>query len=628
MKRTLSATIAALCVCASTNIFANPVSQAGVGSGTPAFAPIPEGSGVLYDQTSDPAGNGAPVQNFEPGLEIYDNQGADDFEVTDAAGWTIDRLNFVISQAATGTPDSVDVAIHANSPGGGTTDLPGAVICGYTALPSGQTGTPASAFNVVLPAPCILPQGRYWVSLVANQSFAASGQVFWSNRLVQDFSGAAWVNPGDGFGTGCTTFTPMTVCGVGGNTVAPPKPDFLFQIVGVVGGLDADIAIVKTADSPAAPVVGDTVTFTLTVSNAGPADAENVVVTDTLPANVTYVSDTCGAAVAGSTVTWTVGTLADGANAICDIVTTINNFGEISNTATVASTTNDPDPANNSSTVVIVGVPPPADLAIVKTATAPPAPVVGDTVTFTLAVNNGGPADAENVVVTDVLPANVTYVSNTCMAAVAGNTVTWTIGTLANGANATCDIVTTINNFGEISNTATVASTTTDPDPANNSSTVVLGGVPFPADVAITISAAPAGGLAVGDTFVYTVTGTNNGPGDAAGVLFSLILSNKVSFVSSTCGAVLTGNTVSWSVPTLANGASTSCQITVAVVLGGDIAATASVSTTTVDPVADNNSASVVVGFDPVPVPTLDRLSLLLAGLLVMGLGLVTVRRF
>jgi uncharacterized repeat protein (TIGR01451 family) len=206
--------------------------------------------------------------------------------------------------------------------------------------------------------------------------------------------------------------------------------------------------------------------------------------------------------------------------------------------------------------------------------------------------------------------------------------VTWTIGTLANGANASCDIATTINNFGAISNTATVASSTPDPTPANDSSTAVVGGVPFPADVAITISAAPAGGLAVGDTFVYTVTGTNNGPGDAAGVLFNLTLSGKVSFVSSDCGAVLNGNVVSWSEPTLANGASTACQVTVAVVLGGDISSSATVSTTTVDPNLTNNSAAITVGFEPLPVPTLDRLGLLLAGLLVIGLGLVAVRRF
>jgi hypothetical protein len=41
-----------------------------------------------------------------------------------------------------------------------------------------------------------------------------------------------WRNPNDGFESGCTTFTAMTTCGVGGGV----SPDFLFQIVGTVGG--------------------------------------------------------------------------------------------------------------------------------------------------------------------------------------------------------------------------------------------------------------------------------------------------------------------------------------------------------------------------------------------------------
>ncbi|MCB1635779.1 MAG: DUF11 domain-containing protein, partial [Xanthomonadales bacterium] len=225
-----------------------------------------------------------------------------------------------------------------------------------------------------------------------------------------------------------------------------------------------------------------------------------------------------------------------------------------------------------------------ADVALTKTVAAPAAPTVGDTVTYTLAASNAGPGDAMNVVVTDTLPANLTYVSNTCGAAVAGQVVTWTIGVLANGANASCDVVTTINNFGPINNSAAITSDTMDPNAANNSATASLGGVPFPADVGVTLTASTAGGLAVGDTFVYTVTGTNFGPGDATGVLFALTLSNKVSFVSSDCGATVAGNVVSFTAPTLANGATTSCAITVAVVLGGDLQATASVTTATVDP--------------------------------------------
>lgn len=230
--------LAVVCACASSAVLANPVRQAGVG-GAGNFSPLGEGSTVLYDQTSNPAGNGAPVQNFEAGaFDAYDAQGADDFEVT-APGWTVNRLNFVITQSTGGTPASVDVALHSNVTGGGNPDLPGAAVCSYAAVAPGQTGAPPSALNVQLPTPCVLAPGRYWVSLIVNQNFGGgNGQVFWSNRSVQSFSESVWRNPGNGFGTGCTAFTPQRTCNVGGGI----SPDFLFQIVGAEGGLAAPLA--------------------------------------------------------------------------------------------------------------------------------------------------------------------------------------------------------------------------------------------------------------------------------------------------------------------------------------------------------------------------------------------------
>ncbi len=232
MKATPIAAMAAL-ACAVSAAYANPVAEAGVSEAVFNFNALPLGSAVLFDQTDNASGNGAPVQNFEASLDGYDAQGADDFEFASPNGWTIEQLNFVITQGAGGTAASVDVAIHENVAGGGNPDLPGAAVCAYAGVAPGQTGAPPSALNVVLPTPCIIPEGRYWVSLIINQDFATDGQVFWSNRTTQTFSEAVWVNPGDGFGTGCTTFTPMTTCNVGGGV----NPDFLFQIVGVVGGI-------------------------------------------------------------------------------------------------------------------------------------------------------------------------------------------------------------------------------------------------------------------------------------------------------------------------------------------------------------------------------------------------------
>ena len=74
-------------------------------------------------------------------------------------------------------------------------------------------------------------------------------------------------------------------------------------------------------------------------------------------------------------------------------------------------------------------------------------------------------------------------------------------------------------------------------------------------------------------------------------------------------------------------GASSTCNIVVAVVAAGDIIVTASVTSATPDPNLVNNSAELVVGFLAVQVPTLGLFSMLLIGLLLAGVGLVVIRR-
>jgi uncharacterized repeat protein (TIGR01451 family) len=104
-----------------------------------------------------------------------------------------------------------------------------------------------------------------------------------------------------------------------------------------------DLSIDKTGiESPPGTVV-----YTLTVANAGPDAATGVVVTDALPGELAYVSDTCG----GSDVppwTWNVGNLANGASASCDITLTVITPGPVSNTASVAGAETDPNAGNDS----------------------------------------------------------------------------------------------------------------------------------------------------------------------------------------------------------------------------------------------------------------------------------------
>lgn len=184
---------------------------------------------ILIDQTDSPDGNGVPDQDFEAAYDGYDAMGADDFVVTEPTGWTVNAMNTI---GTTGTPGTATVTITFYPDAGGTPDVANPV-CSFPGIVPVDT---AGSFNIAFPSSCILPSDGttvYWVSQFTDQNFGASGQHFWSGRSVVDGSESQWVNPGDGFASGCVTFMPAgTVCGVGGGLLQ----DRLFSLEGVLGG--------------------------------------------------------------------------------------------------------------------------------------------------------------------------------------------------------------------------------------------------------------------------------------------------------------------------------------------------------------------------------------------------------
>jgi uncharacterized repeat protein (TIGR01451 family) len=120
---------------------------------------------------------------------------------------------------------------------------------------------------------------------------------------------------------------------------------------------EANVAITK-GDAPDPVTTGGTLTYTLTVSNAGPDAAANVTVTDTLPSEVTFAScsstgsGTCGGS--GNARTVSFASLANGATETitltATVVCTVADGTTVSNTATVGSDTIDTDTSDNSST--------------------------------------------------------------------------------------------------------------------------------------------------------------------------------------------------------------------------------------------------------------------------------------
>ncbi|HEX2022454.1 MAG TPA: hypothetical protein VHH36_07055 [Candidatus Thermoplasmatota archaeon] len=121
----------------------------------------------------------------------------------------------------------------------------------------------------------------------------------------------------------------------------------------------ADLSIAKTASASQA-VVDDEIAYNITVSNAGPDRATQVVVTDALPEGVAFVSASAGCTRSGSTVTCQLGSVNKGATSTITIRVRAEDAGNQTDVATVGGAEEDPDASNNaaSATTRVVTQPP------------------------------------------------------------------------------------------------------------------------------------------------------------------------------------------------------------------------------------------------------------------------------
>lgn len=241
----------------------------------------------------------------------------------------------------------------------------------------------------------------------------------------------------------------------------------------------ADLSISKS-DSPDPVQAGQQLTYVLGVTNNGPFDATTVVLTDTLPSQVSFVSYTSTqgscSAVSG-TVTCSLGTILNASAASVTITANVapGTSGTISNTASVTSAVSDPVTSNNSATeTTLVGAA--ADLSVAVTDSPDPV-LTGNPLQYTVTVFNSGPSTATGVALTDTLSSKVSYVSSSPSqgsCSQASGVVSCALGTLAPSGSATVQInVTPTTSLSEIvTNTASVTSAVGDPSASNNSKSI------------------------------------------------------------------------------------------------------------------------------------------------------------
>ncbi len=338
-----------------------------------------------------------------------------------------------------------------------------------------------------------------------------------------------------------------------------------------VAGDSADLSVIKTVNTPR-PNVGNQITYTVTVNNAGPSVATGVELTDRLPAGLDFVSATPSQGTyTRATGLWTIRTLPVNADATLQITAIVRSGAPLRNTAEVsASDLPDPDstPGNNDAgeddQASVILSPRIADLALTK-AVNNTRPSVGGQVTFTIAVVNNGPDGATGVEVREQLPAGLTYLSHVA-AQGAYNPATglWEIGSLANGASTTLDITVTVTGVGPYTNQAEISrSNEFDPNstPGNGCRTVeddcaqvTIRGAQ--ADLSVS-KRANTPQPAADNTIEYTIGVHNAGPDAATGVeLTEAMPPGSTVLTSSVTQGTYTPATGLWQVGTVPVGAS------------------------------------------------------------------------
>ncbi len=366
-------------------------------------------------------------------------------------------------------------------------------------------------------------------------------------------------------------------------------------------------ATISKDDGLSAVTPGQETTYTLTIRNLGNEDAVDVVVTDTVPANTTFVAASDGGTETGGTVTWpsfALGGNGGGSDTVTRTVTVRVDdpvpagVDTIDNAANVAAPEDvDPGDDDTSDSDTLDALP---DLQITKDDQVLTA-IEGQTLVYTLTITNVGNQGASGVVVSDQLPDGVTFVAASDGGADAGGTVTWPGFALAGGgASVQRTVTVTVDSplpdgTVQLVNTTTVTddgNNGTDPTPDDNSDTDtdVTG-----ADLSITkddgrTTAAPGGEL------TYTITVTNAGPETVADVVLTDVLPGALHDPVYAPGVgSYASDTGLWTGVDLAVGESASLLVTVGVDLDASetIVNTASVSPVGfADPTPGNNSDS------------------------------------
>lgn len=349
----------------------------------------------------------------------------------------------------------------------------------------------------------------------------------------------------------------------------------------------ADLFVKKYVNNTA-PDFGEIIKWSVVVSNNGPDIATNVRVNDLLDDGLIFVksSSTKGSYDAKSGI-WTIDSLAPETDETLNIYCKVNKIGKILNFVSVNSTQYDWNESNNhdNESVNAVKI---ADLSVIKLINNSN-PNYNDLIKWTIIVSNNGPNMATGVIVNDLLPKSVEYISS-YLSKGFYNPVNgiWDVGNLNAGEKLQLNIVSKIVKTGDITNVVNVKGNEKDSNLTNNHFEKSVHVKPA-VDLSIEKSVSKQE-VNINDLIEYVIEITNNGPDSAENIKVSELLNPNLKVISfeSTKGNFNNTNNV-LTIDSLAYGEKVRLTINAAANVCGNFENKVAVSSDTFDYDKSNN---------------------------------------